>query len=59
MKISVLIFGLLLNGWVAVFPALAEENISAGLSPDFQLQTADGSDVALFSPPVLGRWHLH
>ena len=47
MKISVLIFGLILNGWVAVFPAIAEENISAGLLPDFQLQTADGSVVAL------------
>ena len=47
MKISVMIIGLILNGWVAVSPALADEEASHDLSPNFQLLAADGSELAL------------
>ena len=47
MKISVVIIGLILNGWMAVLPAMAEEEASNDLSPGFQLLAADASEVAL------------
>ena len=42
-----MIIGLILNGWVAVSPAMAEEDAANGLSPGFRLQAADGSEVVL------------
>jgi len=47
MKISVLIIGFILNGWAVVSPAMAEKNASNDLSPGFQLQAADDSEVTL------------
>jgi protein SCO1/2 len=47
MKIVLLIIGVLLICWMAAPVAASEDEINAGLSPDFELSNADGSEVTL------------
>jgi protein SCO1/2 len=48
MKIVVLIIGVVLASWNLPSTAVAEEDLLAGLSPDFTLVSADGSESSLF-----------
>jgi protein SCO1/2 len=47
MRIVVLIIGAVLASWILPSTAMAEENLLAGLSPDFALVSADGSESSL------------
>jgi len=47
MRIVLLIISVLLVCWVAAPTAASEEDLFAGLSPDFELLNADGSKVTL------------
>ena len=47
MRIVVLIIGVALASWNIPSTAIAEEEVLAGLSPDFDLVSADGSETSL------------
>ena len=47
MRIFVLIIGVALGAWNIPSTAIAEEEVLAGLSPDFDLVSADGSELSL------------